>query len=54
MEHAHPGGDMPHTHDDDGLPSDVEPPAPAPMTEAEQVALERGTATGPEPEEPKA
>ena len=53
MQHSHPGGDMPHTHDDDGAPSSVEPPAPAPMTqemsEAEQVALERGTAT----EEPK-
>ena len=48
--HNHEGGDMPHTHDDDGAPSSVEPPAPAPeMSEAEQVALERGTAT----EEPK-
>ena len=50
MEHSHEGGDMPHTHDD-GAPSSVEPPAP--MTEemsvAEQVAIERGTAT----EEPK-
>ena len=56
MEHSHPNGDMPHTHDDNGLPSDVEPPAPMTqeMSEAEQVALERGTATGPEHEEPKA
>ena len=57
MQHSLPGGDMPHTHDDDGAPSSVEPPAPAPMTqemsEAEQVALERGTATEPGHEEPK-
>ena len=55
MQHSHPGGDMPHTHDDDGAPSSVEPPAPMTqeMSEAEQVALERGTATEPRHEEPK-
>ena len=58
MEHSHEGGDMPHTHDD-GAPSSVEPseeenmmaPGMAPMlSEAEQVAIERGTAA----DEPKA
>ena len=58
MEHSHEGGDMPHTHDD-GAPSSVEPseeenmmaPGTEPMlSEAEQVAIERGTAA----DEPKA
>ena len=67
VTHAHPGGDQPHDHaheDMDGLPSDVEPPientmppgeapADAPMSVAEQVALERGTATAPDQDENK-
>ena len=67
MEHSHEGGDQPHEHhheDMDGLPSDVEPPmenttmpgevpADTPMSVAEQVALERGTAVAPEQDENK-
>ena len=59
--HNHDGGDQQHDHpheDMDGLPSDVEPtntmpPTDMPMTEAEQVALERGTATAPDQDENK-
>ncbi len=67
MEHSHEGGDQPHEHpheDMDGLPSDVEPPmenttmpgevpTDTPMSVAEQVALERGTATAPDQDENK-
>ena len=47
MEHSHDDGAMPHTHDApghmDSAPSSVEPSG-APMSVAEQVAIERGTA----------
>ena len=48
MEHSHDGGNMPHTHDD-GAPSSVEPASAPELSVAEQVAIERGTATNEEP-----